>query len=76
MTLYVFFFLDAPLICDCRLKWLTKMKNKGKLILATCTTPSRLKGRGITTLGADELWCQLHSQDPETQLSVDIENKL
>ena len=67
-----FSFTDAPLICDCRLKWLTKMKNKGKFVIAACTTPSRLKGRRITTLEADELWCHQLSKDPEEQLPIEI----
>ncbi|CAL1297971.1 unnamed protein product [Larinioides sclopetarius] len=54
--LKIVFFNDA-LHCDCRLTWITKMKQKLRLVHGTCGTPTKLKGRKITQLKTDELSC-------------------
>ncbi|KAF8793612.1 leucine-rich repeat and fibronectin type-III domain-containing protein 2-like [Argiope bruennichi] len=54
--LKIVFFNDA-IHCDCRLSWIAQMKQKLRLVHGTCGTPANLRGRKITQLKTDELFC-------------------
>lgn len=70
--LTMFVLNDVPLICDCRISWLTKINNGGKFIHARCSTPFRLRGRSIQSLESEEVWCSMYSRDDDgEQLSND-----
>ncbi|GIY77005.1 uncharacterized protein CDAR_273361 [Caerostris darwini] len=50
-------FLNNALHCDCRMSWMTEMKEKLRLLQGACSSPPRLRGRKIALLKSEELVC-------------------
>lgn len=71
----VFRRLDSnALNCDCELLWLADLlkqyaESGNAQAAATCDYPSRLQGRSVATLTAEELNCGTEREKPEFPLS-------